>query len=175
MCIDIICGDWVCFQVSFQYMVDKNYHLQLHTKSLSQNWKKKVQGRDVEAGKNSDGQMEWQLPGGNSYKGVTYSCYTRAQSWKEWKNLIKMVMYTRPGNIRVFMYQGRVCNFRKGIRVPASSRLAQKSKFFDKTGWKQNLSRNSCIFEREMCQNHKFTHWNPIFLKFVDYYFVNWS
>ena len=34
----------------------------------------------------------------------------------------------RPGNIRVFMYLGRVCNFRAGTRVPASPRLAQKSK-----------------------------------------------
>ena len=35
---------------------------------------------------------------------------------------------TRPGTIWVFMYPGRVCNFRAGTRVPPSPRLAQKSK-----------------------------------------------
>ena len=39
-------------------------------------------------------------------------------------------VHTRPGNIRVFMYPGRVCNFRAGTRVPASPRLAQKSTIF---------------------------------------------
>ena len=40
------------------------------------------------------------------------------------------LVLTRPGNIQVFMYPGRVCNFQAGTHVPASPRLAQKSKIF---------------------------------------------
>ena len=64
---------------------------------------------------------------------------------------------SRPGNIRIFMYLGLVCKFQAGTRVPASPRLAQKSIFAGKTRWKQNLSKLSHIWKRDV-PNHESTH-----------------
>ena len=82
---------------------------------------------------------------------------------------------TRPVNIRVFMYLGRVCNLRAGTLVPVSLGLRRNQRFFAaKTRWKWDLS-DSRIFKSVMCQIHEFTHteilffWNylPLFCLFI--------
>ena len=54
----------------------------------------------------------------------------------------------RPGNIRVFMYPGRVCNFQAGTRITQA--CAEIEDFCDKKQDENKVCRNSRIPESEM-------------------------
>ena len=75
----------------------------------------------------------------------------------DWKGLINDLVGSRPGNIRVFMYPGRVCNFQVGTRIPASTRFAQKEKILQQKQDGKKICRNSRMSESKIYQNHKFT------------------
>ena len=63
-----------------------------------------------------------------------------------------------------YVISGRVPGYPHHLGLRRNQSFLRK-----KTGWKQNLSRNSYIWKQDVPKPKIYTHWNPIFLKFVDY------